>query len=114
VGEAWEMPSFTKGGFDETARCERRHNYRFREFAFCTRRPQNYINVSIRELDFHAGGGGAYVWPTSVALSIFLLSHFGSEDSVTESKELLAGKDVLELGSGVGLSGSEWILTAPH
>lgn len=49
----------------------------------------------VEEVDYSAGGLGSRVWDASVGLSVWLCRH----------DHLVRGKRVLELGSGVGLSG---------
>ena len=53
------------------------------------------VPVTVQELSFGEGGLGAAVWDGGIALSIWLL----------HNTQRVAGRRVLEIGSGVGLSG---------
>ncbi len=53
--------------------------------------------IRVRESDFASGGTGALVWDAAIAMSIWLTR--------ADMEQRLRGQRVLELGSGVGLSG---------
>ena len=54
------------------------------------------LELEVREASYtEAGLGGSHVFASSVAMSLWLLSH----------RQLLQGKRVLELGAGCGLVG---------